>query len=216
MPNRGALSSARSASAPTTRRPLSVGFARSRRRPGRAGARGAGEPHPRGSARRERAHFPGHGVLPVEAQGRRQQAARHRTPTQCGEAASRIRRDGEMSGALLALLFAPLAAAAASGDSACAACHVRETSHFPGRRWRRRSQTVESCDILKSHPDLQFQEGPYHTQIKREGDRSIITVTRRAPRPLPFQSSMHWARERPARPMFSNTRGVLRKPRKFL
>ncbi len=38
-------------------------------------------------------------------------------------------------------------------------------------------ETVELCEILKSHPDLQFQEGPYHTQIKRDGDRSILTVT---------------------------------------
>jgi hypothetical protein len=40
------------------------------------------------------------------------------------------------------------------------------------------AETVATCDILKNHPDLQFQEGSYHTQIKREGDRSIITVTR--------------------------------------
>jgi len=39
-------------------------------------------------------------------------------------------------------------------------------------------ETVERCEILRNHPDLQFQEGPYHTQIKREGDRSTITVTR--------------------------------------
>lgn len=39
-------------------------------------------------------------------------------------------------------------------------------------------ETVEDCEILKSHPDLQFQEGPYHSEIKRQGNRSILTVTR--------------------------------------
>jgi Cytochrome c3 len=81
---------------------------------------------------------------------------------------------------LLALLFAPLAAVAAFGDSVCAACHVRETSHFSATPMGHALQTVESCDILKNHPDLQFQEGPYHTQIMRVGDRSIITITRGA------------------------------------
>jgi hypothetical protein len=40
-----------------------------------------------------------------------------------------------------------------------------------------RCLTLDQCDILNTHPDLQFREGPYHTRITREGDRSIITVT---------------------------------------
>lgn len=37
--------------------------------------------------------------------------------------------------------------------------------------------TVEASDILKQHPDLQFQEGPYHSRITRQGDGSVLTVT---------------------------------------
>jgi len=79
--------------------------------------------------------------------------------------------------ALLALVSLPFLAGAA-GDSACATCHSRETSHFRETPMAQALERVELCDILKKHPDLQFQEGPYHSQIKREGDRSILTVTR--------------------------------------
>jgi Cytochrome c3 len=84
-----------------------------------------------------------------------------------------------MRAGLLALLFAPLAVAASS-DAVCASCHAREALHFTATPMGHALQTVESCDILKNHPDLQFQEGPYQTRIKRVGDRSIITVTRGA------------------------------------
>jgi hypothetical protein len=79
--------------------------------------------------------------------------------------------------ALLFLPFLPFLAGAAPGDSVCAACHAQQTSHFRATPMAQALVTVELCDILKKHPDLQFQEGPYHTQIKRAGDRSIITVT---------------------------------------
>jgi len=36
--------------------------------------------------------------------------------------------------------------------------------------------TVEACGILKQHPDLSFQEGPYGSRIVRQGDRSFLTV----------------------------------------
>lgn len=81
-----------------------------------------------------------------------------------------------MRPALLALFLVPVVAAG-SGDSACAACHAQETAHFRPTPMAQALLLVENCEILKAHPDMQFQEGPYHTQIKREGDRSIITVT---------------------------------------
>jgi hypothetical protein len=80
--------------------------------------------------------------------------------------------------ALPALFFLSFLAAAASGDSVCAACHAQQTAHFRATAMAQALETVELCDILKKHPDLQFQEGPYHSEIKREGDRSILTVTR--------------------------------------
>jgi len=82
-----------------------------------------------------------------------------------------------MRSALPALLLLPYLAAA-SDDSACGACHSQQASHFRATPMAHAAETVATCDILKNHPDLQFQEGSYHTQIKREGDRSIITVTR--------------------------------------
>jgi hypothetical protein len=83
-----------------------------------------------------------------------------------------------MRSAWPALLFLPFLAAAASGDSTCAVCHAQQTSHFHATPMAQALETVESCDILKKHPDLQYQEGPFHTQIRRDGDRSILTVTR--------------------------------------
>ena len=77
-----------------------------------------------------------------------------------------------------ALLLLPFVAAAAPGDSACAVCHKQQASSFHATPMAQALETVESCDILKKHPDLQFQEGPFHTEIKRDGDRSILTVTR--------------------------------------
>lgn len=79
--------------------------------------------------------------------------------------------------ALVVVWFAPLAAAAASGDAACAACHARETSRFHATPMAHALLTVAACDNLRNHPDLQFQEGPYHTEIKTQGDGAVITVT---------------------------------------
>lgn len=82
-----------------------------------------------------------------------------------------------MRSALPALLLLPYLASA-SDDSACGACHSQQASHFRATPMAHAAETVATCDILKNHPDLQFQEGSYHSQIKREGDRSILTVTR--------------------------------------
>jgi hypothetical protein len=84
-----------------------------------------------------------------------------------------------MRAALFALFIAPLAAAA-TGDSVCSTCHAPQASHFATTAMAHALEPVASCEILKNHPDLHFQEGPFHTEIKREGDRSIITVTRGA------------------------------------
>ena len=82
-----------------------------------------------------------------------------------------------MRRAVLALGFATLAAAAPSGDSGCATCHVKETSHFQETPMAQALQTVQDCDILRKHPRLQYREGPYNTEIKTEGARSTITVS---------------------------------------
>ncbi len=75
---------------------------------------------------------------------------------------------------LLALLAAPLFAAD------CAACHSREAAHFQATPMARALETVENGGILKTHPELSFQEGPYHSSISRNGNQSILTVTQGA------------------------------------
>jgi len=67
--------------------------------------------------------------------------------------------------------------AASPSDTGCAACHASETTHFRATPMAQALEKVETCNILKQHPDLSFQEGPYHSRIARQGDRSILTVT---------------------------------------
>ena len=38
-------------------------------------------------------------------------------------------------------------------------------------------QPIASCDILKRHPKLTFREGPYTSEIVREGEGSMLTVS---------------------------------------
>ena len=78
------------------------------------------------------------------------------------------------------LLAMPLLAAAASGDTICAMCHSAESSHHLQTAMAQALYTVGASAILKTHPDLQFQEGPYHSRIVRQGDTSILTVTQGA------------------------------------
>jgi Cytochrome c554 and c-prime len=80
----------------------------------------------------------------------------------------------------LTLSAPPLAAAAAPlipDDSACAACHRTEATRYRATPMADALEKVNGCTILKQHPDLSFQEGPYHSRIARQGDRSILTVT---------------------------------------
>ncbi len=68
--------------------------------------------------------------------------------------------------------------AGAAGDSACIACHAAQTSHFRATPMAQALERVEACTILKQHPDLSFQEGPYQSRIVRQENRSTLTVTR--------------------------------------
>jgi hypothetical protein len=79
---------------------------------------------------------------------------------------------------LLPLLAVPYAAASpAPGDTACTACHITQSTHYRRTPMADALETVDMCSILKEHPDLSFQEGPYHSRITRQGDRSLLTVT---------------------------------------
>jgi Cytochrome c554 and c-prime len=78
---------------------------------------------------------------------------------------------------LLAAAASPPAASPLSGDAVCAGCHNTQTAHFRSTPMALALEKVEVSNILKQHPDLTFQEGPYQSRIVRQGDRSILTVT---------------------------------------
>lgn len=67
--------------------------------------------------------------------------------------------------------------AAATGDATCATCHNAQASHFRATPMAQALETIAACEILKRHPDLSFQEGPYQSHIVRRADESILTVT---------------------------------------
>ena len=63
------------------------------------------------------------------------------------------------------------------GNSACAGCHGPLTSKRLANSMSRALEPVESCEILKAHPRLNFRNGPYTYQIVREGNRSTYTIS---------------------------------------
>src|ERR1041385_1833145 len=62
------------------------------------------------------------------------------------------------------------------GSAACAQCHAPLTAKRLANPMSRALAPVESCEILKTHPRLNFRNGPYAYQIVREGNRSIYTL----------------------------------------
>ena len=63
------------------------------------------------------------------------------------------------------------------GIEACAPCHRQQTTHYPGTPMAKALERVADSAILQRHPKLAFQEGRYRSQIVRDGDKSILTVT---------------------------------------
>jgi hypothetical protein len=83
-----------------------------------------------------------------------------------------------VGGALMVIV--PLFAASsppANEATACASCHASETTHFRATPMAQALERVETCSILKSHPELTFQEGAYRSAIVRRNDSSILTVS---------------------------------------
>ena len=63
------------------------------------------------------------------------------------------------------------------GSSACAQCHAALTAERQPNSMIRALEPVESCEILKANPRLNFRNGPYIYQIVREGKQSIYTIS---------------------------------------
>jgi hypothetical protein len=77
----------------------------------------------------------------------------------------------------LLLVLLPFTAAASSSDAVCAACHAAETTHHHATPMSQALETVADCAILKSHPELTFEEGDYRSTIVRRESQSILSVT---------------------------------------
>lgn len=84
------------------------------------------------------------------------------------------------NGVLLAALIVPGGYAADglyAGNQACGACHRTEFAHHRGTAMANALEPVATCAILKLHPKLNFREAGYSSELVRQGDRSILTVT---------------------------------------
>jgi hypothetical protein len=71
---------------------------------------------------------------------------------------------------LLLLLAAPQA-------EVCAPCHRAEATAQVKTPMSRALESVRDCGILKANRDLKFRRAGYSYHIRREGDRSLYTVT---------------------------------------
>jgi hypothetical protein len=74
----------------------------------------------------------------------------------------------------LALSVAPLAWA---DDQVCATCHREIAARFRDTPMARALAPIAMCDTLIRRPDLVFRETGYESRIRRDGDRSILTVS---------------------------------------
>jgi hypothetical protein len=60
---------------------------------------------------------------------------------------------------------------------ACSACHPAQAKPHPASSMAHAMELPAECDILKSHPVLTFQTGPYSYRIERRGEQSIYSVS---------------------------------------
>ena len=100
-----------------------------------------------------------------------------------------FQRHWALPGRATAVLLATFTLSAAT-DIKCGQCHRQQTANFHTTPMARALETVAACDILKAHSKLTFQEGPYSTEITRDGDRSILTVTQGDQK---FSTPLLWA-----------------------
>ncbi|MGH9873447.1 MAG: multiheme c-type cytochrome [Pyrinomonadaceae bacterium] len=63
------------------------------------------------------------------------------------------------------------------GSEACSACHTSHTAKRLANAMSRALEPVERCEILKTHPRLQFRIGPYSYVIERDGNRSNYRIS---------------------------------------
>ena len=59
----------------------------------------------------------------------------------------------------------------------CATCHPAQSKPHPETSMAHALELVDECAVLKSHPVLTFQSGPYSYRIERQGDKSAYSVS---------------------------------------
>ncbi len=64
-----------------------------------------------------------------------------------------------------------------AGSQACVACHEEIVAKQRATAMGSALERIGSCRILRSHPDLKFQNGKYSYRIERQGEQSIYTVS---------------------------------------
>jgi len=64
-----------------------------------------------------------------------------------------------------------------AGDAACATCHVAEVRTQLATPMAQALELPEDSEVLRKHPQMTFRNGPYSYEIRREGNRSIYSVT---------------------------------------
>jgi hypothetical protein len=69
-----------------------------------------------------------------------------------------------------------LCSPAFAADETCGTCHREIVERFRKTPMAQALAPIASCEILQRNPDLTFREGPYESRIRREGDRSVLTV----------------------------------------
>src|SRR6266851_1778664 len=65
----------------------------------------------------------------------------------------------------------------ASSSQACASCHRAEVSSQVLTGMSRTLDTAQQAEILKSHPNLTFQQKGFSYVIERKGDQSLYRVS---------------------------------------
>ncbi len=63
------------------------------------------------------------------------------------------------------------------GPQTCAKCHANKTVTYRKSAMSRALELVADSQILKSHPRLTFQSGPYTYRVVRQGKHSIYSVS---------------------------------------
>lgn len=66
---------------------------------------------------------------------------------------------------------------AANGAQPCEKCHAEIAARFHKTAMAKALAPVASCEILQRNPEMVFRESGYESRIRREGDRSVLTVT---------------------------------------